>query len=82
MCIVQIVLFFFLVVSYFFIAKQKETKWKKWGEIVALSAITLVYLSSQKITTALFLFTAGIIILFNPNWQKSDRRKIKGIHGE
>jgi hypothetical protein len=82
MCIVQVILFPLLVVAYFLIAGAKETKWKKWGEVIALTAITLLYLSSQKISTAIFLLTAGIITLFNPNWQKSDRRKMEGINSK
>lgn len=80
--IIEFTLFPILVIAYFLIASAKESKWKKLGEVMALTAITLLYLSSQKISTAIFLLTAGIITLFNPNWQKSDRRKIQGINSK
>ena len=82
MCIVQVVLFCFLALSYFFIATRKETKWTKIFEIASLYAITLMFAFSQKVTTIMFLVFSAMVILFNLNRQKGNERRIKGFNSK
>ena len=77
MCILQFILFFLLVVSYFFIATRKQTKWTKIGELLALYSITILFAFSQKISTAVYIISAGAIFYFNFKRKKGNERRIE-----
>jgi len=74
-CITQIVFFFMLIATWYYLATRKNaTTITKIGEVATMYGAIFVAAFSRTISLLIFILTACWVVIFNLNKAKNERR--------
>lgn len=78
--LIEMTIFIFLLCSYFYIGSMKPTRYKNIWETIVLYGMGVFFYFSRTIANVVILIAGILIILFNHNRAKHERRH-KGLVG-